>query len=166
MGVKDTLIACVDGLKGFPEVIEFVKIGRLRVQTCIVHLWLSLPELMVSLETTKSLVAADLRKIYQAASAAEADLQRWMRLRKSGIPARPPHWWATPAPALGTDHAVFCVSGRYPEGDLHDQRGRRRRKYVRRARSSNAGSFPNHEAALKLLYLALLNAAAKKWTDG
>src|SRR6201997_3549979 len=36
-GVKDILIACVDGLKGFPEAIEAVY-PRTEVQLCIVHL--------------------------------------------------------------------------------------------------------------------------------
>ena len=36
-GVEDVLIACVDGLKGFPEAIEAV-FPQAWVQTCIVHL--------------------------------------------------------------------------------------------------------------------------------
>ena len=36
-GVRDILICCVDGLKGFPEAIEAV-LPATRVQTCIVHL--------------------------------------------------------------------------------------------------------------------------------
>ena len=36
-GVQDILIACVDGLKGFPEAIEAI-FPRTTVQTCIVHL--------------------------------------------------------------------------------------------------------------------------------
>src|SRR6202521_687745 len=71
-GVKDILIACVDGLKGFPEVIESVY-PKAEVQTCIVHL------VRASLNYVgwkqRKLVAMDLRKIYQAGSAADADLQ-------------------------------------------------------------------------------------------
>src|SRR5580698_7717444 len=36
-GVRDILIACVDGLRGFPQAIESVY-PETRVQTCIVHL--------------------------------------------------------------------------------------------------------------------------------
>ena len=36
-GVSDILIACVDGLKGFPEAIEAI-FPKTTVQTCIVHL--------------------------------------------------------------------------------------------------------------------------------
>ena len=36
-GVQDILIACVDGLTGFPDAIEAV-FPRITVQTCIVHL--------------------------------------------------------------------------------------------------------------------------------
>src|ERR1700688_3117491 len=71
-GVKDIFIACVDGLKGFPEVIESVY-PKAEVQTCIVHM------VRASLSYTnwkqRKLVAADLRKIYQAGSVADADLQ-------------------------------------------------------------------------------------------
>jgi transposase-like protein len=35
-GVKDILIACVDGLKGFPEAIESIY-PRIEFQHCIIH---------------------------------------------------------------------------------------------------------------------------------
>ncbi len=71
-GVQDILIACVDGLKGFPDAIEAV-FPRATVQLCIVHMvrhslnyvsWKRRPE-----------VAADLRLIYQSATAEEAELR-------------------------------------------------------------------------------------------
>src|SRR5436190_17220158 len=68
-GVKDILIACVDGLKGFPEAIENV-FPQTTVQLCIVHL------VRHSLNYVnwkhRKLVAADLRRIYRAATAEEA----------------------------------------------------------------------------------------------
>src|ERR1022692_342119 len=68
-GVKDILIACVDGLKGFPEAIESVY-PKAEIQTCIVHM------IRASLSYTnwkyRKLVAADLRGIYQSATAEEA----------------------------------------------------------------------------------------------
>ena len=71
-GVKDILIACVDGLKGFPEAIEALY-PKTEVQLCIVHL------VRASLNYVpwkhRKLVAADLRRIYQAATAEEARLQ-------------------------------------------------------------------------------------------
>src|SRR5436190_9861984 len=69
-GVKDILIACVDGLKGFPEAIEAVY-PRTEVQLCIVHL------VRASLNYVpwklRKPVVADLQSIYRAATAAEAE---------------------------------------------------------------------------------------------
>ena len=71
-GVQDIFIACVDGLKGFPDAIEAV-FPRAVVQLCIVHMvrhslkyvsWKRRPE-----------VAADLRHIYEAATTEEAELR-------------------------------------------------------------------------------------------
>src|SRR5512146_2673162 len=69
-GVQDIFIACVDGLKGFPEAIETVY-PKTAVQLCLVHLvrhslnyvsWKIRPE-----------VAADLKLIYQSATVEQAE---------------------------------------------------------------------------------------------
>ena len=69
-GVKDIFIACVDGLKGFPEAIEAVY-PRTEVQLCIVHL------VRASLNyvpwKARKAVAADLQLIYHAATVDEAE---------------------------------------------------------------------------------------------
>ena len=69
-GVKDIFIACVDGLKGFPEAIEAVY-PRTEVQLCIVHL------VRASLNyvpwKARKPVAADLQLIYRAGTVAEAE---------------------------------------------------------------------------------------------
>ena len=71
-GVQDIFIACVDGLKGFPEAIEAV-FPKTVVQLCIVHrVRHSLN--YVSWKNRKA-VATDLKRIYQAASAEEAERQ-------------------------------------------------------------------------------------------
>ena len=81
-GVKDIFIACVDGLKGFPEAIEAVY-PRTEVQLCIVHL------VRASLNYVpwklRKPVAADLQSIYRAATAAEAE-QHLAELEGSGKP--------------------------------------------------------------------------------
>src|SRR5262245_31078711 len=71
-GVQDIFIACVDGLKGFPEAIEAVY-PRTEVQLCIVHLVRAALN-YVPWKVRKS-VAADLRLIYRASTAAEAEQQ-------------------------------------------------------------------------------------------
>lgn len=79
-GVQDIFIACVDGLKGFPEAIEAV-FPKTVVQLCIVHMVRHSLN-YVSWKRRKE-VAADLRRIYTAATAQEAELmlcefeQRW-----------------------------------------------------------------------------------------
>src|SRR6266498_1266842 len=69
-GVKDIFIACVDGLKGFPEAIEAVY-PRTQVQLCIVHLVRHSLNYVGWKERKQ--VAADLKLIYSAASEAEAE---------------------------------------------------------------------------------------------
>src|SRR5713226_5129190 len=75
-GVKDVLIVCVDGLKGFPDAIETVFPEAL-VQLCIVHLVRNSLNYVNWKE--RKLVAADLRAVYTAptAEAAEQELNRF-----------------------------------------------------------------------------------------
>ena len=70
-GVQDIFIACVDGLKGFPEAIEAV-FPKTVVQLCIVHMVRHSLN-YVSWKRRKE-VAADLRRIYAAATLEEAEL--------------------------------------------------------------------------------------------
>jgi len=70
-GVEDIFIACVDGLKGFPEAIETV-FPRTQVQLCIVHMVRNSLR-YVSWKQRKE-VAADLKTIYQAATVEQAEM--------------------------------------------------------------------------------------------
>jgi putative transposase len=69
-GVKDILIACVDGLKGFPEAIQSVY-PQTQVQLCIVHMVRNSLN-YVNWKERKT-VAADLKLVYHAATAEEAE---------------------------------------------------------------------------------------------
>jgi putative transposase len=71
-GVKDIFIACVAGLKGFPEAIETIY-PKTQVQLCLVHL-MRFSLACVSFNERKS-VAADLKAVYRAATAEEAEQQ-------------------------------------------------------------------------------------------
>jgi putative transposase len=64
-GVQDIFIACVDGLKGFPEAIEAIY-PNTQVQVCIVHL-VRHSLFYVSHKDRKE-IATDLKMIYQAAT--------------------------------------------------------------------------------------------------
>jgi putative transposase len=156
-GVQDIFIACVDGLKGFPEAIEAV-FPKTTVQLCIVHMvrhslnyvsWKRRPE-----------VAADLKRIYQSATAEEAELrlgefeakwdaeylpisQSWRRNWPRLIPFfdYPPEI----RKVIYTTNAIESVN------------------MSLRKLTKNRGSFPSDEALLKLFYLALKNIS-QKWT--
>ena len=81
-GVRDIFIACVDGLKGFPEAIEAVY-PQTEVQLCVVHL------VRASLNyvpwKARKEMAAELKTIYRAATAEEAE-QIWKRCKRNGKP--------------------------------------------------------------------------------
>ncbi len=71
-GVGDVLIACVDGLTGFPDAIAAV-FPQAWVQTCIVHM-IRASMRYVSYADRKRLMPA-LRRVYSAANAEEAEHQ-------------------------------------------------------------------------------------------
>lgn len=68
-GLKDILIACVDGLKGFPDAIS-AAYPQTQIQLCIVHMVRNSMK-FVPYKDHKA-VAADLKRIYQSASEQEA----------------------------------------------------------------------------------------------
>ena len=68
-GVKDILMACVDGLKGFPDAINAV-FPDTRIQLCIVHMVRNSVK-YVPWKDYKA-VTADLKRIYQSATEEEA----------------------------------------------------------------------------------------------
>jgi len=154
-GVRDVLIACVDGLKGFPQAIESV-FPETRVQLCIVHL------VRASLNYVnwkeRKQVAADLKLIYRAATEAQAEQElkeftgKWGskyqaigRLWKENW-ARVIPFFEFPAEVRRVIYTTNAVES------LHMSL----RKIIK-----TRGSFPSEEAAMKLLYLALRNVIAK-----
>lgn len=119
-GVEDVLIVCVDGLTGFPEVIEATW-PQSTVQTCVVHLIRSAMR-FVNYKQRKA-VAAALKPIYQAADedAALASPGRVRRLRpRRGEPEHGPRVRGR----LGPVHPVPRVPADATTGDLHHQQHR------------------------------------------
>ena len=156
-GLEDILIACVDGLKGFPEAIETV-FPKTEVQLCIVHMVRHSLN-FVGWKQRKE-VAADLRMIYTAATEAEAEQRlaefadRW----DDKFPMIARSWrsnWARVIPFFAHPPEIRRVI--YTTNAIESLNMSLRK--VTKARSS----FPNDEAVVKLLYLALRNIA-KKWT--
>jgi len=156
-GVRDIFIACVDGLKGFPEAIESV-FPQSEVQLCIVHLVRHSLN-YVGWKQRKE-VAADLKLIYTAATDLEAEqrLAEFSRKWDEKFPMIAKSWrgnWTRVIPFFAHPPEIRKVI--YTTNAIESLNMSLRK--VTKAR----GSFPNDEAVSKLLYLALRNIA-KKWT--
>lgn len=156
-GVTDIFIACVDGLKGFPEAIESV-FPQTEVQLCIVHLVRHSLN-YVGWKQRKE-VAADLKLIYMAATDLEAEqrLDEFSRKWDEKFPMIAKSWrsnWARVIPFFAHPPEIRKII--YTTNAIESLNMSLRK--VTKAR----GSFPNDEAVSKLLYLALRNIA-KKWT--
>ncbi|WP_436395777.1 IS256 family transposase [Acidithiobacillus ferriphilus] len=156
-GVQDIFIACVDGLKGFPEAIETV-FPKTAVQLCIVHM-VRYSLNYVSWKLRKA-VAADLRVIYSAATVAEAEAQFAAFAEKWGE-AYPPivqSWrrnWARLIPFFDYPPEIRKVI--YTTNAIESV------NMSLRKITKNRGAFPSDDALLKLFYLALQNIS-QKWT--
>lgn len=155
-GIADILIAVVDGLKGFPEAIQAV-FPQTVVQTCIVHLIRHSLD-FVSWKDRKPVVPA-LRAIYRArdAQAGKIALEEF----EAGpfgqrYPAIAQSWrrnWEHVVPFFAYPESVRRII--YTTNAIEALNAKLRRAI--RAR----GHFPNDDAAMKLLYLVLNNAAAE-----
>jgi len=154
-GAKDVLIACVDGLTGFPEAIEAV-FPAAWVQTCIVHQIRSSMR-YVNYRDRKA-VARDLRPIYTApnADAALVELERFDEQWGERYPMIAQSWrthWEHIVPFLALPaelrKAVYTTN---TIEALHRQ--------IRKAIKTR-GHFPDEQAATKLIYLAIERAEAK-----
>ena len=156
-GVKDMFIACVDGLKGFPEAIESVY-PETQVQLCIVHMVRN--SLRFVPWKDKKAVVADLKTIYTATNAevAKENLNAFRSKWNEKYPTIADSWernWEGLIPFLS--YPDYIRKAIYTTNAI-ESLNRSLRKV-----SKNRGSFPNDESALKLLYLALRNIS-KKWT--
>jgi putative transposase len=158
-GVKDILIAVVDGLKGFPEAIN-AAFPQTLVQTCIVHL-LRNALAYVSWQDRKQVVAA-LKPIYKAPTADAAlvaldefEAGPWGKK----YPAIAPIWrrqWDQIIPFFAFPEEVRKII--YTTNAIESLNS------TLRTAIRSRGHFPNDEAATKLLYLAL-RGVSRKWKN-
>lgn len=156
-GVQDVLIACVDGLKGFPEAIEAI-FPKTTVQTCVVHLIRHSLKYVPRRERER--VARDLKPIYTAldAEAAQAALEAFDEKWGERFPVITRAWldaWEYVIPFLEFPDEVRRVI--YTTNAI-EALNRQLRKAIK-----TKGHFPNEDAARKLIYLALVNAVPQ-WT--
>lgn len=155
-GIRDVLIVCCDGLTGLPEAIEATW-EQATVQTCVVHL-IRASMRFVSYGDRKA-VAAALRPIYAAvdAEAARAEFEGF----KTAWGARYPHavatWesaWERFIPFLAFPPMLRRVI--YTTNSIESL------NYQLRKIIKNRGHFPNDNAVVKLLWLAICNIEDKR----
>jgi transposase-like protein len=156
-GLADVFVACVDGLTGFPEAVR-AAYPEAKVQLCVVHLVRA--ALRYVTDEDGRPVASDLKAVYQAANAAEAEaaLDRFAEKWDGKYPTISKQWrlrWAEIAAmfefppairkAIYTTNAIESVNSVI-------------RKFTR-----NRKQYPNADSAVKLVWLAI-SEASKKWT--
>jgi putative transposase len=156
-GVQDILIACVDGLKGFPEAIEAV-FPQTTVQTCIVHLIRH--SLRYVPRRQYDAVVKDLKPIYTAIDADHAlvALETFEQKWGQQLPVIGQAWrasWEYVIPFLAFEPEVRRVI--YTTNAI-EALNRQLRKALK-----TKGHFPSEDAARKLIYLAIQNAVPQ-WT--
>ncbi len=156
-GIQDIFIACVDGLKGFPEAIEAVY-PHTAVQLCIVHMVRNSLN-FVSWKMRKE-IAADLKRIYTATTADEAE-QRLGEFEDKWDDAYLPisqSWrrnWSRLTPFFDYPPEIRKV--------IYTTNAIESLNMSLRKITKNRGSFPSDDSLMKLFYLALQNIS-KKWT--
>ncbi len=156
-GVKDIFIACVDGLKGFPEAIEAV-FPQTQVQLCIVHMVRHSMNYVAKRDWKE--IAEDLKTIYQAPTAqqAEMNLEAFEAKWDNTHPSISKSWrrnWDNIIPFFGYAPEIRKI--------IYTTNAIESLNMSVRKTTKNRGSFPSDEAMFKLLYLTFRNVT-KIWT--
>jgi transposase-like protein len=156
-GVKDILIACVDGLKGFPEAIS-TAFPHAQIQLCIVHMVRNSMKYVPWKEY--KVVAADLKRIYQSVTEDEALLvleqfaERWDEKYPMISRSWRSHW-----------HHLNTIF-QYPDEirrAIYTTNAIESLNSVIRKAVTKRKLFPTDDSAMKVVYLAI-REASKKWT--
>jgi len=156
-GVKDILIASVDGLKGFPEAINAI-FPKTEVQLCIIHQIRNSLRYIASKDQKEFM--KDLKLVYQA-STKELASDELLKLEEK---------WGKKYPIVLASWQNkwdnLSVYFKYPPEirkviyttNIIESVHRQFRKLTK-----TKGAFPNENSLLKLLYMGIKNAE-KKWT--
>lgn len=156
-GVKDMLIACIDGLKGFEEAIGAV-FPQTEVQSCVVHQIRNSLKYVTSKDQKPFM--ADLKPVYKATTKdlAEQHLvelaEKWGKKYPIVIKSWQDNWHKLSTYFKYTDEIRRIIYTTNTIEGFHRQ--------VRKV-TKTKGAFPNDDALLKLVYLAYRNIS-KKWT--
>ena len=156
-GVEDIFIACVDGLKGFPEAIESV-FPQTEIQLCIVHMIRNSVK-YVNWKDRKEL-CGDLKTIYSASTEQQAEgaLESFGDKWDTKYPTISKMWrshWQYVIPFF--DYPADIRKAIYTTNAI-ESLNRSLRKVIK-----TKGAFVNDASILKIFYLALANIS-KKWT--
>lgn len=156
-GVKDIMIACVDGLKGFPDAIHSVYPDT-EIQLCVIHQIRNTMKYVTSKDHKE--VMKDLKQVYQAISkeAAHSALcaldAKWGEKYPIVIKSWTDNWDNLTTYFQYTDYIRKIIYTTNSVEGYHRQ--------IRKV-TKNKGVFPNDNALLKIVYLAYRNVK-KKWT--
>ena len=156
-GVEDILIACVDGLTGFPQAIEAV-FPQTEIQQCVIHQIRNTTK-FVSYKDVKSLMT-DLKRVYAAPTEETAltELEKFDEKWSGKYPKIAKSWkdnWANLSTYFKYPEAVrrLIYTTNTIEGFNRQLRKVTKSKTV----------FPSDDSLLKMLYLAMMDIT-KKWT--
>ena len=156
-GVQDILIACVDGLKGFPEAIESIY-PNTEVQHCIIHQIRNSMKYVAS--KNQKAFMADLKCVYKAAtlSAAESALDdleaKWGEKYPIVIQSWRNKWATLSAYFKYPDYVRTVIYTTNAVEAVHRQF---------RKLTKTKGGFSNESSLLKLLYAGMLKAT-ERWS--
>ena len=156
-GVRDILIACCDGLTGFEDAIH-TAFARTVVQRCVVHLVRNALRPVARRDAAQ--VAAELRKIYTAPTAeaafdalAEFSASPWGRKYPQAAKVFEAAW---------EDFTPFLAFSPPVRKLLYTTNSIESLNYQLRKVTKARGHFPNDDAAVKLLWLAIINIEDKR----
>ncbi|ENK3145455.1 IS256 family transposase [Vibrio alginolyticus] len=156
-GVKDILIACVDGLKGFPEAIETIY-PKTEIQHCIIHQIRNSMKYVAS--KNQKVFMADLKCVYKATTlnAAEQALDelesKWADKYPMVIKSWRSKWDTLSAYFKYPDYVRTAIYTTNAVEAVHRQF---------RKLTKTKGGFANENSLLKLLYAGMLKAS-ERWT--
>jgi putative transposase len=156
-GIHDILIACVDGLKGFPEAIESIY-PQTEIQHCVIHQIRNSIKYVAS--KNQKAFMADLKCVYKAATLNAAELAldeleaKWGEKYPMVITS-----WRSKWPTLSNyfkypDYVRTAIYTTNAVEAVHRQF---------RKLTKTKGGFANENSLLKLLYAGILKAS-ERWT--
>jgi len=156
-GVQDILIACMDGLTGFPEAVRAVY-PETRVQLCIVHMVRNSTK-FVSYKDLKK-VCADLKAVYSAntETAGRDALEEFGKIWNGKYPMIYKSWdqhWDDLSEFFKYPHEIRRA--------IYTTNAVESLNYSLRQVTKNRSLFPTDDAIFKIMYLAI-RSASKKWT--